>query len=212
MAGHLIYHPQRIASKFGEVLVHYDSTAGNQDPYVWNSRFLHSYCHITQMSPQVGDINFWVTGDRKFPAFDRLYCDLVFVVETKDYWRERNSIERRDPMVDSAEAFNDHYRWSHQHPFVRRRRFTLKASDKQSFQPQTPDGALIDILGPLAHLGLSVEALRAGMRSNRGSRPYRLDDRVSGGLYQWLLARAAIRLTGEELRSIRLRRPELASA
>ena len=63
MAGYLIYHPKREVSKFANLVVYHDSTTGNQDPYIWNQPFLHTYCHITQMSPEVGHINFWVGGD-----------------------------------------------------------------------------------------------------------------------------------------------------
>ncbi|MGB3510019.1 MAG: hypothetical protein WBA93_12405 [Microcoleaceae cyanobacterium] len=62
MSVYLIY-PSRVVSDFEIIRVYYDSTSGNQDPYVWNQKFLHTYCHIIQMSPKVGDINFWVSGD-----------------------------------------------------------------------------------------------------------------------------------------------------
>ena len=91
-------------------VVYFDSIAGNQDPYVWNEAFLHSYCHITQFHAEAGDINLWVSGDR-FPQFGRLYCDLVFVVASKCPWENANDLRRDDPIVDSDEAWADHYRW-----------------------------------------------------------------------------------------------------
>ena len=59
----LIYHPRRDHRRFGDTAVYFDSTTGNQDPYVWNDPFLHSYCHITQFHAEPGDINLWVSGD-----------------------------------------------------------------------------------------------------------------------------------------------------
>src|SRR5690349_2512465 len=100
MTGYLIYHPRRQRSTFGDVTVYHDGIGGNQDPYVWNRQFLHTYCHITQMSPAGGDINFWVSGDT-FPDFTRLSCDLVFVVAQKLYWSYANTIEPADPLIDS---------------------------------------------------------------------------------------------------------------
>ena len=81
-AARLIYHPRREFYRFDEVGVYFDSTRGNQDPYVWNDAFLHSCCHITQFHAEIGDINLWVSGDR-FPEFSRVFCDLVFVVPGK---------------------------------------------------------------------------------------------------------------------------------
>ena len=86
----LIYHPRRQRRTFDSATVYFDSTAGNQDPYVWNDAFLHSYCHITQFHAEVGDVNLWVSGDR-FPEFSHLYCDLVFVVARKCLWEDANS-------------------------------------------------------------------------------------------------------------------------
>jgi hypothetical protein len=100
---------------FGPAVVYFDRTAGNQDPYVWNEAFLHSYCHITQFHAEAGDINLWVSGDR-FPRFSHLYCDLLFVVASKCPWENANDLRRDDPIVDSEEAWDDHYRWYPQHP------------------------------------------------------------------------------------------------
>jgi hypothetical protein len=88
---------------------------------VWNEAFLHSYCHITRFHAEAGDINLWVSGDR-FPQFSRLYCDLVFTVARKCLWTDANDLHRDDPLVDSDEAWADHYRWYCQHPLSRRSR------------------------------------------------------------------------------------------
>jgi hypothetical protein len=208
--GYLIYHPKRRVSNFGKVVVYHDSTTGNQDPYIWNQPFLHTYCHITQMSPEIGHINFWVSGDT-FPNFTQLFCDLVFVVQEKVYWQECNTIDRHNPIVESEEAFNDHYGWAEQHHFQRRRRFTLKANPLQSFQPQTSENKLLDVLPVLVQMDLSVETLRKGMHAGTGSCPLRLDDDVTNALYTWLQRSASIKLGGDVLARIRKEHRELAS-
>jgi len=209
MGGYLIYHPKRHVSSFGDITVYYDATEGNQDPYVWNTNFLHTFCHITQMKPQIGDINFWVTGD-SFPNFSHLYCDLVFVVERKMYWNDPNKIDQNDPIVDSEEAYIDHYQWAFQHNFKRRRRFTLKADRYQSFQPQDVNKNLIDILPLLINEGLSVEMLRNKSRAGYNSQPISIGS-VTGALYEWLNSNASIKLTGEILEDIRRNNVQLAS-
>jgi hypothetical protein len=157
-AARLIYHPRREFRRFGSTAVYFDSTSGNQDPYVWNDVFLHSYCHITQFHAEVGDINVWVSGDR-FPEFSSLYCDLVFVVARTCPWTDANDLSRHDPMVDSDEAWADHYRWYPQHPLKRRSRFTLKADPDRSFQPQTGSGDLIDIVPCLREHGITLDGV-----------------------------------------------------
>jgi hypothetical protein len=97
--GWLIYHPKRQVSRFGKLTVYHDSLSGNQDPYVWDRRFLHTACHITQMSPEVGDASVWVSGDT-FPAFSHFWCDPVFAVQEKASWRDSNSIATDEPLID----------------------------------------------------------------------------------------------------------------
>jgi hypothetical protein len=205
MTGHgwLIYHPKRQVSRFAGLTVHHDSLAGNQDPYVWNRRFLHTACHITQMSPEVGDVNFWVSGDT-FPGFSILWCDLVFVVEDKIYWQDSNRIAVGDPVVDSPEAFADHYApMPNEHPYRRRRRFTLKADPALSFQPQNDNGSLIDLVPLFADIGLGLDWLRIGLRAGWQSRPLRLPDGVASVVYKRLRDVAPVRMPGEQLEDIR---------
>lgn len=210
MSGYLIYHPPRAVSRFDTMAVYHDSIGGNQDPYMWNRHFLHTYCHITQMSPAVGHINFWASGDT-FPNFTHLYCDLVFVVAAKVYWQDANSIAANDPLVETDEAFIDHYRWANrQHRLKRRRRFTLKADPVRSFQPQDANQRLIDIVPYLHTLGVPIAALRQGLRAGFNSKPLQLNAQAES-LYTWLNQQAAIKLYGEALQSIRKNNTQLAS-
>lgn len=208
-ASWLVYHPRRQVGRLDGCSVYHDSTAGNQDPYVWNDAFLHSYCHITQLQAEIGGIHLWVSGDA-FPGFSRLYCDLVFIVAQKRQWRDANAMAPDDPLMDSAEAFNDHYRWHSQHPFARRKRYTLKAEPERSFQPQTANAELIDIVPLLARHGLLLGQLQAGLCAGRGSRPVRLE-RSAATATADQLRQAPLLLKGPALRQIRLRHPELAS-
>ena len=211
MAGYLIYHPKRQSTKIDNLVIYHDSTRGNQDPYIWNRQFLHTYCHITQMSPKIDVANFWVGGD-SFPLFTQLYCDLVFVVQEKKYWTDRNFIDPNDPIVESDEAYNDHYQWAaHNHLLKRRRRFTLKADPFLSFQPQTKNNDLIDIMPFILQLGVTLETLRSGLRANIGSHPLRIGDERASKLYEWLQDTSTIKLRGDVLQKLRKEHAELAS-
>jgi hypothetical protein len=210
MSIYLIYHPPRAVSCFDTLSVYHDSISGNQDPFIWNKRFLHSYCHITQMSSMVGDINFLVSGNT-FPNFSHLYCDLLFVVAEKIYWSDPNNIADDDQMVDSLDAYNDHYRRGGlQHPLKRRRRFTLKADPARSFQPQDANQRLIDIVPYLSKLGVPIDVLRQGLRAGFVAKQFRLTI-YTERLYSWLNQDAAIKLTGEALETIRKQNTQLAS-
>jgi hypothetical protein len=179
--GYLIYHPSRTKSVFDSIVVYHDSIVGNQDPYIWNCKFLHSYCH------------------------------LVFIIKEKTYWKNANTIDRTDATIDTDEAYLDHYRWAWQHPFKRRRRFTLKAAPDNSFQPQNAFQELIDILPFLLEQGLTLPEIRRGMRAGFNSKPFSLNASLAANLYSWLDRTAAIKLEGAKLQKIRENNPHLAS-
>jgi hypothetical protein len=214
MSGYLMYHPPRQIATFVDYTVYHDPIRqSNQDPYVWNKQFLHTYCHITQMRSEINTINFWVTWDA-FPNFSQLYCDLVFVVQNKYYWKERNHIDCTDPIVDSKEAFNDHYQWPAcgEHVFKKRKRFTLKAHPECSFQPQDANKERIDVVRFLVDKkGLSLDELHRKSRAGFNSQPFYLDDGIAKSLYEWLEQQASIKLTGNILECIRQNNPQLAS-
>ena len=210
MSSYLIYHPKRCISILDHTQIYHDSTRGNQDPYVWNKSFLHTYCHITQIKPTVNSINFWVSGDT-FPNFSHLYCDLIFTIDQIIHWEQKNSIDRNGPIVKSDEAFIDHYQWAtYQHHYKRRRRFTLKANPDRSFQPQDITKGLIDIVPFLTEVGLSLGTLRQVLQANKGSKPFCIDS-IALALYEWLDQQASIKLKGELLEEIRRNNPQLGS-
>jgi len=162
-----------------------------------------------QMRPEpvIGDIVFWVSsgGEAKYPNFAKLFCDLVFVVKEKIYWKDSNSINQSDLVVDSSEAFSDHYVWGNVvHRYKHRRRFTLKADKKKSFQPQTYDHELIDIVPYLAKLGIDIATLRKGLCCNHiVSAPMRINLVAAESIREALSKDAAILLRGTELQAIR---------
>ena len=162
------------------------------------------------MRTAVGDINIWVSGDH-FPHFTHLYCDLVFVVATKQYWPDANAITNDDPLVDTSESYIDHYRWATiQHPLKRRRRYTLKAAPSRSFQPQDGVNRLIDVVPFLPERGFSLETLRQGLRAGFTSRPLKLGA-FAADLYTWLAQSAPVKLSGSLLQEVRQKHPGLAS-
>lgn len=211
MAGWLVYHPKRVESEKNGIKIYHDKTSHNQDPYIWNEKFLHTFCHMSQIKqPKERDIIFWVSGD-KFPNFNKLFCDLVFVVDSKVYWNERNNINSDDKVVDSIESYIDHYRWVNDHYYKRRRRYTLKANPELSFQPQNKDKGLVNIEDILSLYGYNIDLLRKKIVANRGSRPLRLDDKIVSVLYSKIYQKSDTRLYGKQLQDIRKAHLELAS-
>jgi hypothetical protein len=198
--GFLIYHPARKSTQIDDWVVYHDAFGGNEDPYIWNKRFLHSYCHITQLSNEPGQINFWVSGDR-YPYFEKLLCDCVFWIEEKVYWRDSNKVSLDESIVDNAQTFEHHFKWGGlgEHPFLRRRRYTLKGHPEKSYQPQNSQKGLIDILPFLNEYGISTESLIIGMTSKRGSKPFRLPDDITNELYGFIESTSEIKLLGNVL-------------
>ena len=200
---YLIYHPKRSETQIGNLKVYHDSFIGNEDPYIWNERFLHTYCHITQLTNNEGQINFWVSGNT-YPNFTRLFCDCVFVIDKKYFWSDANNISLSDPIVDNKQTFEHHYKWFQQHP-LKIKRYTLKADNKKSFQPQDIDKNLIDILPFLNQQGISTDELINGIAMTKngkravGSRPFKLSDDIGQRLYDYLFSTATIKLTGDLL-------------
>ncbi|MDH3268254.1 MAG: hypothetical protein OEM46_05300, partial [Ignavibacteria bacterium] len=80
---YLIYHPHRSKKQIGDLIVYHDEFGGNEDPYIWNKKFLHTYCHITQLSNNVEQVNFWVSGYPTQKNFTGLFCDCVFYIKEK---------------------------------------------------------------------------------------------------------------------------------
>jgi len=201
---YIIYHRKRDISDIGNCRIYHDSYyQGNQDPYIWNTQFLHSFCHITQIQPEIGSKIFWVSSGDKYPDFNSLNCDCVFVVEEKKHWKNTNSISIDDPIVDNNEqAFNHHYCWYHQHPLKKRKRYTLKANKEQSFQPQDKNQNLIDIVPLLTNNGLLIDDLRKAISKTRNgkravnSRTFKLSNELADKLYEYLLS-ADIKIKGE---------------
>ncbi len=189
----------------GGVTIYHDSFGSNEDPYLWNDQFLHTFCHITQLSNEIDQVNFWVSGNT-YPNFQQLFCDCVFVIKEKKYWNVSNSIAPNDPIVDNNQAYEHHYKWVNppyeQHHFKKRTRYTLKADADKSFQPQDKSHQLIDILPYLNMNGVSTQQLISSMTSNRGSRPLRLDSSIGKGLYAFLKTNAHIKLFGRQLSNL----------
>jgi len=203
---YLVYHPEREVSEIGDLCVYHDSFNGNQDPYIWNEEFLHSFCHMTQLTTKINEIVFWVSGD-SFPNFTKLKCDCVFVIKQKIQWGTPNFIDRKNSMVESDNAFEHHYKWVNkphcEHIFTKRTRYTLKADKERSFQPQDKNKNLIDILPFLIKQGISIDTLINGIgktvngKRTINSKPFKLSNEISKKIYEYLSETSAIKIYGK---------------
>ncbi len=204
---YLIYHPKRCEIIINEKKVYVDNFEGNQDPYLWNVQFLHSFCHITQIKVNIGDTIFWVSSE-KSNEFKNLLCDCVFVIEDKIFWNNSNHINLNDSLVDNINCFEHHYRWHSQHYFTKRKRYTLKANMYKSFQPQDSQEQLIDILPILNNLNIATENLvnKISMNKSRkismNTRPFKLDKKISDELYNKIYKNSTFKIKGIDLKDI----------
>lgn len=154
-----------------------------------------------------GQINFWVSGDT-YPNISKLYCDCVFVIQCKQYWKMANKISREDTIIDNKNTFEHHYKWGNLqkgqgHYFARKRRYTLKADPEKSFQPQTREQKLIDIIPFLNSRGIQTIDLIRRMAKKQGSKPFELPSIVGDGLYDFLYSKSEIKLRGRDIEGLR---------
>lgn len=206
MPYYLIYHPQRQITEIRDLKIYHDEFGGNEDPYLWNDRFLHTYCHITQLKNEEGQINFWVSAE-KLTDINYLLCDCVFVIQEKIFWKESNKISREDDLVENFQTYEHHYKWPNKengsnHFYSRRRRYTLKADPEKSFQPQDKDRNLIDVLPFLIKNGLNKKEFLSKINPGVGARPFKLDDDLGKRLYKYLEKIAYMKLRGRDLKNL----------
>lgn len=122
----------------------------------------------------------------------------------KHFWENSNSISDSDLIVDSPQAYTNHYNWANKgsHPLKRRKRYTLKGDSEKSFQPQSAINSLIDILPFLNKNGLEPEELINSITSKRGSRPFKLSSDLGNQLYDFLYSESGHRVKGSELKNL----------
>ena len=204
MSGVIYFHPQREKTHFGNGGIAYHDHIGNhnQDPYIWNDKFLHSYCHITQSRNDIGQVNFWVSTNN-LNKIEKILCDLVFVVGEKHYWENANHIDISNSLVDNKQAFDEHYNYHSDHRYNKRKRYTLKADPISSFQPQDENSNLIDILPFINFIGITTEWIEANCKSGWNSKPIKLSVENTQELYNYLFETAFVRLSGTDFKKLR---------
>lgn len=205
---YIIYHTKREISEIADLKIYHDKFKTNQDPYIWNEKFLHTFCHMTQISVKERDRIFWVFGDNGLNS-KRMYCDCVFEIAEKQYWITANDILLTDPIVDNLQTYMHHYRWAKcQHHLERRRRYTLKADSEKSYQPQNGNGELIDITPLLNKEGLSTEKLIKELffskndKRLRNTKPFKLNDDLSSKLYDYLWEISTVKIKGIDIQNL----------
>ena len=223
MASYLFFHPERKCCKHGCINIYYDDFNGNQDPYIWNENFLHSFCKITDYSYNKRtdqDVIFWISiiEDEKVNRY-RYICDLVFKVKKCCFWyksieEQSNAIANNqflritDDIVEGKKnAFRDHYSWVEKGDHVwkanyKRRRITLKADENFSFQPQDACGNLTDITELLKE-GVNFDVTRLPDKKGTSYKAFELTDEQSQKLYCEINRKAKIKLKGKKLECIR---------
>ena len=119
MNAYLLYHRDvETTSLPCGITVYHDRSRHNQDPYIFNERFLQTYCHMSWLRKRgirQGDLYFWVSAGEGVSRekYQELLCDLVFEVEQPDVeWSHPNNLKEDDPIVDSKQVWEDHYSWA----------------------------------------------------------------------------------------------------
>ncbi len=224
MNAYLLYHSDVETTVLPSgIIVYHDRSRHNQDPYIFNERFLQTYRHMSRLRKrciQKGDLYFWVsTGEGvRRDKYTVLLCDLVFEVEQPDVeWSHPNNFTEDDPIVDSKQAWEDHYSWaSIDHSYTPeqilagKKRFTAKAHPLNSFQPvdqyqQRPDVlALLHSFQGDGDAKVDGQALYEAINYNAwGSAPFPLNHQVAHLLYQTLNSERFVQRRGKWLLQLR---------
>ncbi|MCY1563607.1 hypothetical protein NW133_01265 [Staphylococcus pettenkoferi] len=218
MTSYIFIHPERDCRKFDDIIVYHDSFIGNEDPYIWRKRFLHSFCKITDYSYNKNDEDdtiFWVSIKNENNE-NKYVCDLVFKVDECEFWydsmkKQREAIRNNEALnINSKVVENDckalkyhfslgekDHSWSAKY---NRRRVTLKATE-DSFQPQTQERKLLDITGMLKEV-LGTKFNELGKKTNYGYKPVELNKEQVKNLYCKINESSPIKLTGRELENL----------
>jgi hypothetical protein len=224
MNAYLLYHQAVHTSRLPcGIAVYHDHPRDNQDPYIWNKQFLHTYCHMKALRKETpefleGDLRFWVSAGEGVArkGYAALLCDLVFVVKDQHSWSNLSDLKvKDDPRTDSpeeitTETYEDHYKpGASDHPLPEGEEYvTVKAHPYDSFQPLNEQQQRYDIFSFLKKKVDTAALWKAINFTPRSSYPFPLDPDVAGLLYE-RLKKAPCKRTGEELQPLRRQYPEL---
>jgi hypothetical protein len=224
MNAYLLYHSDVETTPLPcGITVYHDRSRHNQDPYIFNERFLQTYCHMSRLRKrgiQQGDLYFWVSAGEgvRRDKYKELLCDLVFEVEQPGVeWLHSNDLKEDDPIVDSKQAWEDHYSWAPiDHAYTPKqvlagvKRFTAKAHPLNSFQPvdqyqQRPDVlALLHSFQGDEDTKVDEHAFYDAINYNAwGSAPFLLNHQVAHLLYQTLNSKRFVQRRGKWLQQLR---------
>lgn len=215
MSSYIMLHKDRVKVQIDDLKIYCDSLRRNQDPYIWNENFLHTYCKINQIKVselKKGDKIFWFTRQGK----SKWFVDLVFIVDSVHYWGKKqenqanstevknvefahyNLVELSDVKYDTV-LYEDHYKWAKiDHPKKSnkcKKRVTLIASE-DSYQPQTENGELIEIDN-------SFKVFFEREPDNRGFLCKKLTQYEVNYIDKYIENRCNKKLTGEVLSNLR---------
>lgn len=202
-----LHHPKRGCVGIGGNKKAYFDEEENHCPYIWNNRFLHTFCQGPfRLNPYRGQIIFWVSKiQQKGKKMTALNCDLVFVVDEIHTWKNPNKISNKCNFVESNLIFNEHYKFGNaesgdDHYLRKRSRITLKAHPTLSFQPQAKNGELINVL-PFFHVK-EISKLRKKFSNQNARRTYPFDMTLIRAIefYDWISSKAHFRILGREFK------------
>lgn len=219
MNSFIMFHAERTKLILDEDNICYcDSFNGNQDPYIFAPRFLHSYCKINQLpisKMKKGDTILWFTKDESQKEKGEWFCDLVFILDEIKIWNPipdsfnanyKNNYTKSDirQCVTHEREERDHFRWAgidHPKGENSHKRITLFANSKESFQPLNSENNLI-CMDEFCQdeLGLDLSIIKGGPRGY----PKRvLDENQCNKILNYINEESHKKLHGKQLQEIR---------
>ena len=199
-----------------------DSFKGNQDPYIFAPRFLHSYCKINSLpisKMKKGDTVIWLTKDNSQKG--KWFCDLIFVIDEIKIWNPlpgygsfdyKNDYRLSDitKYITHKREGRDHFYWAgidHPKGENAHKRITLFANPKESFQPLDSDNNLI-CMDELCHEipELDFSTIKGGPR---GYPKTVIDENQFNKIKEFIDKRVHKKLHGDQIQKIREKHEKL---
>jgi hypothetical protein len=214
MQDYIIFHPRRstfrvegIASVQQAVerqwvgTIHADPShpdfGENEDPYVWDTQWLYSYCHATQLRRNFNKRTAFVDiGSRLFFCENKdarngkLTIDTVFVVGERHVWESVGAVPPKSipgAIDERSEVYQRHFRHGiNEVGGGHRGKYTYTASHqdpKRSFLPLDELGEALTVSAVIL-MDVSTELLRSRVPAGQTSHTLRMSRRDADTLYQ----------------------------
>lgn len=199
MTCYILHHYKRQKAEYedGKYIYFENNEWINICPYIFNNRFIHTFCKAFPLEKEIWNIYFWVYAkwNLQKTSITNIFCDIIFVAWEKVVWKSPNNLRwkhsGKELYYENIEniLYRNHFKYCYDkkhHKLAKdTKRITLFADPNRSYQPQDENNNLIDIKPFLKGL-YSQEHLTNAFQEKRwwGKKNLKLTDKQWETLYK----------------------------